>query len=1057
MKPNFALSLSHDGIALLHRTAAGWSSVGAMSLGDPDSAATLEVLRDTARGLEPHGVASKLILPQSEVLITRIHAPGPDPEDIERQVRAAVDGLTPYGVDELAIDWHGTPPEIHVALVAREILEQAESFAQDHGFEPVRFVAEGSDSGFAREIDFGSTRHARSVAASYGTGAATPTGSGTAPFDPTDSPRDADPVAGKSTRESTGKRHSKSRRAKAASSRQTTGPDPAGTPPAPDRAAPAQPADPVTTPAPDESKPQAVGASDAATPPVAFASRRARGQRKPDRQEATKQGPGNETGSGAGSDRKRGLRTRLRRLLRSMAPAAPADGPAAAAPRSDTRQAPKSLSQRFATERKATSPPDRAKGAPGAMEPARQRQDRAPPVPARAQRVEVPAAAASGTGVVELERPPDARQPAPPPPARERGTELRGAELRAALAAPVPDLSRKGRNGSAADTKLQDESSEAQRLTVFGAREGTDKTAGGFARRGLTLTASLLLLLAAVALWAFYFAAPRDAGEGASSGAQPSGTALVAPRDSGSEPAPATDIGLSTPAPEGSDALPSLSEPTLSDTGEALPDETGLPERGTDDGLRAEAPVSDSGLASTDLANTDLANTDLANTDLGGAQPGSAASGLIDDTPAAAATQDPFPATTALPAPGVPAPGGVQAGNAALPIVPAPPAPFGTDPGILAAPGAAGGGAPAVDSPNGTVPPTETEIAAPDTPVTDPADAAVAPDELATAAQPDADLQDAPTPADSLPPEERDLDIAVIEGTPPVLPGTRPFVPVDIPPVGATPDDVATAEVLAMERGQELFDTPETQPGTRPLARPASIEGVTQTAPAETAPDAPAAEPGTVPAEVAPQDGATDIAPLEDAALPAALQPQADIPPGGIALSALRPAARPVEVEAAAAMQSAQPEADIQSDSPLAVAASLRPTQRPSGFGTQVQRALAAAQRTPAAPQPDAQVQQASAAAAPAVTRAAPAIPTSASVAREATQTSAINLRRINLIGVFGSAGNRNALVRLSNGNVVRVGVGDRLDGGQVAAIAESELRYVKNGRTHALQIGESG
>ncbi|MCB1391274.1 MAG: hypothetical protein KDK12_19350, partial [Rhodobacteraceae bacterium] len=59
-----------------------------------------------------------------------------------------------------------------------------------------------------------------------------------------------------------------------------------------------------------------------------------------------------------------------------------------------------------------------------------------------------------------------------------------------------------------------------------------------------------------------------------------------------------------------------------------------------------------------------------------------------------------------------------------------------------------------------------------------------------------------------------------------------------------------------------------------------------------------------------------------------------------------------------------------------------------------------------------------------------------------------------NLIGVFGTPNDRRALVRLSTGRVVRVQVGDRLDGGQVAAIGENEVRYVKNGRNEVLRIG---
>ena len=82
-----------------------------------------------------------------------------------------------------------------------------------------------------------------------------------------------------------------------------------------------------------------------------------------------------------------------------------------------------------------------------------------------------------------------------------------------------------------------------------------------------------------------------------------------------------------------------------------------------------------------------------------------------------------------------------------------------------------------------------------------------------------------------------------------------------------------------------------------------------------------------------------------------------------------------------------------------------------------------------------------------------PKIPSSASVAKTATVRNAINLRNVNLIGVYGKPSNRRALVRLSNGRYRKVVVGDRLDGGRVSAIGESELRYNKRGRDLVLKM----
>jgi len=93
------------------------------------------------------------------------------------------------------------------------------------------------------------------------------------------------------------------------------------------------------------------------------------------------------------------------------------------------------------------------------------------------------------------------------------------------------------------------------------------------------------------------------------------------------------------------------------------------------------------------------------------------------------------------------------------------------------------------------------------------------------------------------------------------------------------------------------------------------------------------------------------------------------------------------------------------------------------------------------------------ASAAPVRTQPAPRVPQNANVAREATTANQINLRDVNLIGVFGSASNRRALVRLSNGRLQNVKVGDRLDGGRVAAIGDAELRVAKSGRNIVLRM----
>ncbi len=182
---------------------------------------------------------------------------------------------------------------------------------------------------------------------------------------------------------------------------------------------------------------------------------------------------------------------------------------------------------------------------------------------------------------------------------------------------------------------------------------------------------------------------------------------------------------------------------------------------------------------------------------------------------------------------------------------------------------------------------------------------------------------------------------------------------------------------------------------------------------------------------------------------------------GGLTVTELaerRPTSRPLSAQEAAIEAAVQASLFVDGDtegqdpsalaadsdisgSVLAVAQSRVPPIRPGNIADIV----AAAQRAPAAE------------AAPAVPAAAiaaqPSIPSNASVAAAATEENAIRLRNVNLIGVTGTPSNRRAMVRLPSGRFVRVGVGDRLDGGRVAAIGENSLQYVRNGRTITLDI----
>lgn len=157
MKPNFALSLSFDGIRLLHRAAGGWHLVGEADVSDPDLNDILSELRQAADAIKSGPVRTKLIIPDEQIKYLSIDTPGMDDDARRAAAAQALDGATPYPVDALSFDISPDGERTHVAAVARETLAEAEAFANDHGFNPVSFVAAASSSDFLGEPFFGPT------------------------------------------------------------------------------------------------------------------------------------------------------------------------------------------------------------------------------------------------------------------------------------------------------------------------------------------------------------------------------------------------------------------------------------------------------------------------------------------------------------------------------------------------------------------------------------------------------------------------------------------------------------------------------------------------------------------------------------------------------------------------------------------------------------------------------------------------------------------------------------------------------------------------------------
>ena len=97
MKPNFALTLSFDGISLLMRAFPGWQLVGEVALDSADLAGDLTALREKAENLGKGDLNCKLVLPNDQIKFLSLES-GAD-------VESALDGATPYALSDLAPQW----------------------------------------------------------------------------------------------------------------------------------------------------------------------------------------------------------------------------------------------------------------------------------------------------------------------------------------------------------------------------------------------------------------------------------------------------------------------------------------------------------------------------------------------------------------------------------------------------------------------------------------------------------------------------------------------------------------------------------------------------------------------------------------------------------------------------------------------------------------------------------------------------------------------------------------------------------------------------------------
>ena len=208
-----------------------------------------------------------------------------------------------------------------------------------------------------------------------------------------------------------------------------------------------------------------------------------------------------------------------------------------------------------------------------------------------------------------------------------------------------------------------------------------------------------------------------------------------------------------------------------------------------------------------------------------------------------------------------------------------------------------------------------------------------------------------------------------------------------------TPDPLPDKQVSSPDVAQDQAEGPSISNETA-LAEPANIPPVAAAQQQTDQPEAPLAPESASPVEANPL---AELRPrLRPAGLPAPVRPQT-LPEGQSLARTLRPQLRPRAIELATLM-------------PAPVVAKLSEIQAPTATSRK-------------------------------------------SVTRAATRKNVINLRNINLIGITGTSRLRNALVRLPNGQVVKVRIGDRLDGGRVTDISPKSLTYAKSDRSITLDM----
>ena len=1129
MKPNFALSLSFDGLRLMHRVADGWHLVGQVALDDADLTGALDRLRTAADGLEAGEITTKLLIPNDQIKYIAIDGTRADVDTI----REALHGATPYGVDDLVFDYAKGGGRTYVAAVAKDTLTEAQQFAAEHGFNPVSFAAVPEPFTYVGEAFFGAVdghsvdRDAESVVLIGNADVVIPEAEAAPVQDPEAASEPDTATKDTPVHEAAPEPEAAEPAIDEDVAAEPVVEDAVETPEvsaAPEQDAPSPEVEPVGEPeiAP-EIEPDIAPETESApeTGDVTLPELEVETEPKPaaDLPELSMPGPD------AASDEAPVFASRLRadRNEGRPAPVVEDKTPEATSGRTEptlSRPAAPSLAvptgQGTDPMPPLSAPSRDAQATPVAQQISTKAPDAdtAPAITGEAPTALSPDAAVSAASLTVEQDLPDETSDADVEETAPRGAAaVVGGMFASRRMARAEAKAAAAQKAETQDTK--DGPAEKSRLTVFGARK-PPKTkpkivVGGKPRfLGLILTAILLLFLLAFAA----FAALSEEGIASWFGfgsdetqiaADPAAPEVAAPEggETGELAALGTTDALAAPtAPAGGQVLtPEEATRIYAATGvwQRAPRIPLIPRTTTLDTMtlavssRPVVRVPASPLASA----SSVAGDALIATPIDPPPPGQlfnfGADGLVVATAQGAVTPDGIlvivgrpvlnpptrPGTVApeitpqdqlaavIPEAATPlsdAPEGVIiiAGRPSIepPVrtgtsVPAPApeavalasgdAPLVARDGLLVLagsppvlppvrPGTTAPSAEAVTPEVTALEPTTAEPATPETPAPEGLNVIAGSPSVLPPVRPGTTAPSAvaaTTPEIATPDANAPEGLNVIAGQPPVLPPARPGTQAPQAAVDNLTQDVAAALTTSTAQ-PATADTP------RPLTRPASIvQAAAAAAEAAQAVELATSEtagfrPRTRPAGLAPAPVEVPDPVIEEAAV-AETAPAA---PTGLLIAP--------EIAAAVAAAANRPN-PIVNPTRQAVPVSSRPDTRPRNMARIVARANEAQERAAA--------QAATQAAAVAPRAVAPSGPTGGSVAQAATLESAINLREVNLIGIYGGSNDRRALVRLGNGRYLRVTVGDRLDGGRVTAISAEALSYTKRGRSITLDV----